>query len=391
MPSKRQCRCGAGEEKTPGKGDTPGFQKRQNAEVLREKKVLKLHMPRNHSRVNQTSLDLLQSWRGNCDIHILIYKGDPDQPDTKELSKVTDYVVAYSCKGNNTWLEERQTTKQMILTMQETMGDTSDLRTLCKKVLNSAAVKSLISKQEACTLLGQLPLTISSEYMENVSISKSKKIRLNKEDLQNTTILSKNANRKPIFHHLSLHQFYDVYRHRVQHKQPAIPQYIGISARPTFPVTKAYAQHVLLVYKKWHGKYPEFPNWKNEFDEFVRSKYCPISCKMSYYRALQRHFDKTKFCEPVAQECDHSKNEIMTEDEIAIILTGMGASIGEEYDETTCQNINKGLHYNWSRPPQVSLKNSYQKFSQKKNDLDAIRNEIWPNAQQQKFLMGHQW
>ena len=74
-----------------------------------------MYMPRNHRRVNQTSLVLLRSWRGNCDIQILIYNCNPKYPDISELARVTDYIVAYSCKGNSTLKEEREQNKKMIM------------------------------------------------------------------------------------------------------------------------------------------------------------------------------------------------------------------------------------------------------------------------------------
>jgi len=74
-----------------------------------------LHMPRNHPRLNQTSLFALQSWRANCDIQVLIYDTDPAQPDPTEISRVTDYVVAYACKGNATLAVERKHVKDFTL------------------------------------------------------------------------------------------------------------------------------------------------------------------------------------------------------------------------------------------------------------------------------------
>lgn len=71
-------------------------------------------MPRNHARLHQTSLDLLRAWRGNCDVQILIYDSDPDHPDPNDIARVTDYVVAYSTKGNKTLREEKQQTIHLI-------------------------------------------------------------------------------------------------------------------------------------------------------------------------------------------------------------------------------------------------------------------------------------
>ena len=110
------CRCGCGEEATPGGGDTPGYPLTREAEVRYDHKhALKLYMPRNHSRVVQTSLDLLQSWRANCDIQLLIYNCDPKNPDIMDIARVTDYIVAYSCKGSITLKEEREQSKNLLL------------------------------------------------------------------------------------------------------------------------------------------------------------------------------------------------------------------------------------------------------------------------------------
>ena len=98
-----------------GMGDTPGFVIRDVPCVVNEhQRCLKLQMPRNHARVNQTSLDLIQTWRGNCDIQIMIYESNPDNFNLREISKVTDYTVAYSCKGNATLREEIDNNQKLI-------------------------------------------------------------------------------------------------------------------------------------------------------------------------------------------------------------------------------------------------------------------------------------
>ena len=55
----------------------------------------------------QTSLSLLQSWRANCDIKLLLYDSDPDDFDVRELLQVMNYVVSYACTGNQTLEEEK--------------------------------------------------------------------------------------------------------------------------------------------------------------------------------------------------------------------------------------------------------------------------------------------
>ena len=113
---RRMCKAGCGQEKTKGMADTPGFTVRSEPAVARDNKgSLRLHQERNHTRVTQTSTDLLRSWRGNCDVQILVYNCDPKWPDVSEIARVTDYVVAYSCKGNCTFKEEREHTSGIIM------------------------------------------------------------------------------------------------------------------------------------------------------------------------------------------------------------------------------------------------------------------------------------
>jgi len=112
----RVCKVGAGKEKTKGAADTPGFTLVDDPVIkFDHRSSQKLHMPRNHARVHQSSLNLLQSWRGNCDIQILVYNCNPKYPSMSEIARVTDYVVAYSCKGNTTIREEREQNKHLIL------------------------------------------------------------------------------------------------------------------------------------------------------------------------------------------------------------------------------------------------------------------------------------
>ena len=106
---QRFCRVGAGDELTTGKCDTPGF-KYCNRDIIhhdsRGFKVLQLKRC-NCNRFIQSSMNLLQSWRANSDVKILIYDTDPSNPDMAEISRVSDYIVAYTCKGHVTLYEEQ--------------------------------------------------------------------------------------------------------------------------------------------------------------------------------------------------------------------------------------------------------------------------------------------
>ena len=110
MKKNRYCRAGCGYELTEGVCDTPGFPL-QDINIIKHdtKGTKKLFLKRNNSRMIQTSLKTLQSWRSNCDVQIILYESNPMDPNLGELAKVTDYVVSYACKGNCTHEVEKQT------------------------------------------------------------------------------------------------------------------------------------------------------------------------------------------------------------------------------------------------------------------------------------------
>ena len=72
-------------------------------------------MERNHPKVVQSSMDIVRSWRANCDVQILLHKSDPQRPDPAEIAKITDYIVAYACKGNATMATERKQIREIIM------------------------------------------------------------------------------------------------------------------------------------------------------------------------------------------------------------------------------------------------------------------------------------
>ena len=72
-------------------------------------------MKRNHKYLNQTAMHQLKSWRANVDTQFIIYKGDPFSPDSSEVARLTNYLVAYEMKGNRTLHDEKACVKDTIL------------------------------------------------------------------------------------------------------------------------------------------------------------------------------------------------------------------------------------------------------------------------------------
>ena len=174
---KGVCKVGCGKETEKRKCDTPGFPIREKDVVEKDHRgITKMCLSRTHKRVNQTPTFALQSWRGNCDVQVLLYKSKPGHLDIAEVAQVVDYIIAYSCKGNATLKEEMTQTRNLVMHSTETTGCQRDIHRLCRQILNKAASSRLISKQEATVMLACLPFTYCTDTVENVSVSSSKSI-----------------------------------------------------------------------------------------------------------------------------------------------------------------------------------------------------------------------
>ena len=350
----RECRSGAGKEATKDCCDTPGFELRDTPTIELHRKSKKLLLRRNHRRMNQVSIDMMRSWRGNCDVQILIYDSPPDNPDVKEISRVTDYVVGYTCKGGTTLMEERETNKRIAMAAETVTGTVQDLRSLVKRIMNKAAVRRMISKQEACVLLGDLPLTLCTERIDAVSLSKNKKLSVNHQPgrpPKTTFNIDKYENRSPKYHHMNLYDYYILFKKEMG-KPNCIPHFTGVKCTPTFPVSEAYARHTLLVFRPW-TMYPSNLDWIEEFDKFINNKeLCPRAARMTYDRVLQRFFDGTKFVDPVAK-ASTSQHEPDPETEQAIVLSGLKGD--PEDTGSLFFGLKRGLEYDWGKTPKVSF------------------------------------
>ena len=305
-------------------------------------------MPRNHSRINQTSRHMLQSWRANCDIQVLVYDGDPKNPDTSEIAKITDYVVSYSCKGNVTLKEERQQTKELLLAAEDISGNREEIQRISKQIMNKTAAKRLISKQEAMVLLAEMPLTECTETIESISINNSTQLRVTASTGRDKRITAEYAKRPPSMENMSLHNYFTYDRNNNPAKRRKstakyiIPNFTGLSGTPTFPVTEAYARHALIVYRPWRV-YPSGVEWIKEFTKFVNCAQCPTSCRLAYDRVMQRHYDKMTGYEPKSKSADHTMNPVDIEDLAIITLSGSKDKAEFDADTLILKELERGL------------------------------------------------
>lgn len=316
---------------------------------------------------------MLRSWRGNCDIQFLVYNCDPYCPDTSEISRVTDYVSSYSTKGNTTLREEIEHNKNLILQAESYTNDRRDLKLVCKKILNKTASKRIISKQESMVLLGRLDLTNCTEGFETVSMSLSSRISVKpgkaeqgsrKEEPKSgkDKFIKQYMMRGHEYEDYSLYRYFHlIYNSNERRQQRSggkylIPNFVGISGRPQYPVTSGYAKSVLLVYKPWR-RYPckQNPYWEQEFNAFINGQTCPVSARMAYDREVRKFYDKMTPYDPKAQKMDHTGVGLTEEDEDLLFALGLknNQRVTDE-DERLFESMDFGRDFKWDAEPKVS-------------------------------------
>ena len=402
---KGTCKVGCGKESTANTCDTPGFRTRTKDSIEKDHRgITKLFITRDHNRLNQTSSYALQSWRGNCDVQLLLYKSRPEDTDISEIAEVVDYVIAYSCKGNATLKEELAQTKNLVMFSSELTGCQRDIHRVCKHVLNKAASSRLISRQEATVMLAGMPFTSTTESVENVSVSLSKSLRApNTNKPASTQILPLYENRlkglspgsdemeflqsislydyfhlmknvlPPLKKHKTIQYFKEMHRTNgsgktmwqffvslkyKKHPNGAnyvIPNFVGAKTRPCYPVTDQYARAVITIYKPWTVLPSPTKDHKHDFHVFINSKYCPKNVKMGYLRVLKRHLNKTTYLEPKHSKVDNNHNSLTEDDKELIELLGLQAEgINDINDEHNIRGLPRGKFFDWNKPTQVS-------------------------------------
>ena len=80
------------------------------------------------------------------------------KPDVNTISRVTDYVVSYSCKGNATMIEERFMSKNFVEKYTELTDDKNGLSTLMCVLMNKLNSLRIIPLQEVTVILLGLSL-----------------------------------------------------------------------------------------------------------------------------------------------------------------------------------------------------------------------------------------
>jgi hypothetical protein len=356
---RRVCRAGAGIEVTQGKGDTEGFPLRSEAAIVRDVRgFYRLELPRENRRTVQSSTWWVQGWRANSDIQILLYDCNPCNPDPEEIARVTDYIVAYQCKGNDSFQKERDEVKEYILNLklEDSTGDRKrDSSKLAKQVMNRSLAHKMISKQESMVHLAGLDLHLCSETIETVSISGSYRLAEEGHVSKANSVLKRYASRKENIQ-LSFDDYYDSWKNTVKYAKLVIPHYVGGKSLPMYPPTKDYARSVLLLYKPWVGEFlDDGRDFVKEFNEFIVLPMCPVKVKIPFHRMRQRVLTKSVHKEPTSQVqgVDYAQfsAEISEDTQDAVdIASTFPAGCDDDEDTLLEFKYDKGLNHNWSTP-----------------------------------------
>lgn len=308
----RYCRVGCGVEKTMFSADTNGFPLEHEDTIFLDTNtsIKHLKLKRTSSRrMTQCSKYLLQSWRANCDLQLLIYESHPNKPNIEEIRKVTDYVVSYTTKVNQSIPEERKVIKEIIAnTENQTESDENDLMLVCRRVLNSFHNKRLISRAEAMIEISGLPLIVCSETIEPVNISSMTRITKTKDYSSN--FINSYKNRKAELDKSLIEYFHITKRQQsMNNSKVIIPHPIGRINYPKFIKSSVnhkltphydYMKSVIILHKAWKDDelssiLKSKPVLTSTFEQFLKSKECPISVKNRHYTAL-KHRKNSMLC-----------------------------------------------------------------------------------------------
>ena len=73
-----------------------------------------LRLKRDENKMKQTSISMLQSWRANCDVALIVYDNDPVKLNAGDIARISGYVVSYATKGNKSYQSERDSIAALI-------------------------------------------------------------------------------------------------------------------------------------------------------------------------------------------------------------------------------------------------------------------------------------
>lgn len=275
------------------------------------------------------SSSMLQSWRANCDVSIIVYNCDIDKLCPDDLARVTGYVVSYCTKGNVTYKTERRRLVKFIEDYESNNDDDpNSALQLTRKMLNSFIATRLIAKPEACCELLGLDLYWCTESFRNIYVNKAVRVMSTEDtrgtidnDMDNIECYmkrygEKSVSMKQFLTRLALAKKKKVVveaseRERIRKRQHLVKDEIfhpvGMNGSPCYPVSAGYAKTTLLLHKPWSCNEPlqfdENPSsLYDEFFAFLGDGRCPMEVHIQFSNAMEKYFRLQTNHEPLIYE-----------------------------------------------------------------------------------------
>ena len=414
-------------------GDTPGWRLTQTdfVEIDKVRGIKLLKLKRSERRMKQTSFTMLQSWRANCDIALLIYTQNPLKINEKDIAAISGYVTSYCTKGNATHPAEVEAVSTMVLSMTNDFAEGQKIGTLTavRKILNSFNTHRIISKAETSCDILKLPLYKCTEQFRTIPLNYYTKILGNKRKRQacnKTNILTKYAKRKTSLN-MNLHDyFYELHKPKKQKRnnenrllktdlqtKQVIAHPTGLQNCPSYPITWQYAKAALILYKPWHTNLrlqcdsnqqacKTNTTILSEYYSFLREENCPNEIKLEFEIAketFQRSLKK-RLCSHNEDGVHFETNDNITEAAREIIeaqnifknqIEKYGFDIGLEYawhEPTTSYDPNlDDEHWIDSKKEEFeSIQSTKKTFPTKENNQCYSLEDIENNDQQANIV-----
>ena len=295
---------------------TPGFDTPKEIATIEKdykKDIHILKLKRNNARLKKTSTSMLESWRANCDVSVIIYATDPNDIVPADIARINGYITSYCTKGNLSYQEEKTSIASVISNYDycPVRSEKSNMSAVLRKTMNSLLTSRIVSKPEASVELLGMDLYWCTESAKHINLTGLQQLLKKKKKM--TDPIQKYKHRHKSQLHLSFVEYMKVLektsnttnvtnqwlRKRDQKQKQRFIHAVGFNSSPVFPPRVHYAIATLVLHKKWDDKNRlEFEsNEKSpitEFYEFLKSDRCPRSVKLQYEIAKHK-FERKLF------------------------------------------------------------------------------------------------
>ena len=338
---EKSCRMEFGSEDKPGKE-----LRKENALTLDRNCSLRLEMKRDHPMMTQFSENLVRSWRANCDLSVILSKGDPDNPPMRDIIPVSNYICRYATKGSQS---SSALCEDMRSIATNADPESSDARKCINKLLMQTAKRDVTSVEASHELSG-LPLYHCSEDFVKVSLGGRLLQRVG-DSATRPHMIDKYIAR-PSSDKRSLYEFLCDF---------GVPVIQG-NTYATRPISVEYAKAQLLLH---------YPDWRriqdvigeeeesilNKFQRFLCTDVCPNFIKADVKRALEWSDDLEE--DDVNDDCDDEVMEQQDQPEWVRMLQ----PVADREDYTSdFQFDDGGDAHDWSSGPYPYIPNADEIF-----------------------------